>query len=85
MLNKLLQDDISNNKTLQDELLSIIDSTKETAQQTEMGAAKHTEYEQIFQQMGEINYKDPFTVQLEKSERRKKKNSKGIGIKTVRQ
>ena len=46
--NRLLQDELSNNKTLQDELLSIIDSTKETAQQTERGAAKHTEYEQIF-------------------------------------
>ena len=51
--NRLLQDEISNNKTLQDELLSIIDSTKETAQETERGAAKHTEYEQIFQQIEE--------------------------------
>ena len=57
---------------MQDELLSIIDSTKETAQQTERGAAKHTEFEHIFQQMEEINYKDPFTVQLERIRKEKK-------------
>ena len=84
--NRLLQDEISNNKTLQDELLSIIDSTKETTQQTERGAAKPTEYEQIFQQVEEINFKDSFTVQLErirkekkeKFERHRNKNSEAI-------
>ena len=70
--NRLLQDELSNNKTLQDELLSIIDSTKETAQQTERSAAKHTEYEQIFQQVEEMNYKDSFTVQLERIRKEKK-------------
>ena len=60
--NRLLQNEISNNKTLQDELLCIIDSTKETAQETERGAAKHAEYEQIFQQTEEIRYKDPLKV-----------------------
>ena len=84
--NRLLQDELSNNKTLQDELLSIIDSTKETAQQTERSAAEHTEYEQIFQQVEEMNYKDSFTVQLErirkekkeKFERHRNKNSEAI-------
>ena len=70
--NRLLKDELSNNKTLQDELLSIIDSTKETAQQTERSAAKHTEYEQIFQQAEEMNYKDSFTVQLERIRKEKK-------------
>ena len=84
--NRLLQDELSNNKTLQDELLSVIDSTKETAQQTERSAAKHTEYEQIFQRAEEMNYKDLFTVQLErirkekkeKFERNRNKNSEEI-------
>ena len=79
--NRLLQDELSNNKTLQDELLSIIDSTKETAQQTERSAAKHTEYEQIFQQAEEMNHKDSFTVQLERIRKEKKENSKDTEIK----
>ena len=64
----------------------VFDSTKETAQQTERSAAKHTEYEQIFQQTEEMNYKDSFTVQLErirkekkeKFERHRNKNSEAI-------
>ena len=59
----------------------MIDSTKETAHQTEGGAAKHTEYEQIFQQMEEIKHRDPFTVQLERIRKEKKETFERHGNK----
>ena len=77
--NRLLQDEISNKSTLRDELLSIIDSTKETAQETEMVLLN------ILSMSRSFGIKKKYTVQRfinsatrKKSERRKKKNLKDI-------